>query len=260
MKNNPLVIKIGGVLLESNTAIERLFDVLNKYLISTNYRSVLIVHGGGRLVNKLMNKLKLPINNINGFRVTPKEHIDVVTGVLAGTVNKILLSYAKKKVINAVGLCLSDGDSVKIDQLDKDLGHVGFPTAGSPKFLNILFKNHILPIISSIGITQSGFLMNVNADVAATALAITLEADLILLSDVSSILDGKGQRIAEITETIANRLIKQGIITNGMTVKVNAALQAARSLGRSIRIASWQNSEQLKLLFKGFSVGTKILV
>lgn len=74
--------------------------------------------------------------------------------------------------------------------------------------------------------------MNVNADRAATALAATLGADLILLSDVSGILDGKGQRIAEMTAAKAEQLIEQGIITDGMIVKVNAALDAARALGR----------------------------
>lgn len=71
--------------------------------------------------------------------------------------------------------------------------------------------------------------MNVNADQAATALAATLGADLILLSDVSGILDGKGQRIAEMTAAKAEQLIEQGIITDGMIVKVNAALDAARA-------------------------------
>lgn len=260
MKINPLVIKLGGFLLDSDVAMDRFFNVLSKYLESIDYRSVLIVHGGGRLVNKLMNRLKLPINYISGLRVTPKEHINIIAGVLSGTVNKILLSWAKRKTIKAVGLCLSDGNSLEINQLDKNLGHVGFPKPGSSKFLKILFKKKMLPIISSIGITKSGLLMNVNADLAATSLAIILKADLILLSDVSAILDGKGQRITEITEDLAKRLIKEGIITNGMIVKVNAALEASRSLGRSIRIAGWQNSKELELLFNGGSVGTKVVV
>ncbi len=86
--------------------------------------------------------------------------------------------------------------------------------------------------------------MNVNADQAATALAATLGADLILLSDVSGILDGKGQRIAEMTAAKAEQLIEQGIITDGMIVKVNAALDAARTLGRPVDIASWRHAER----------------
>lgn len=101
--------------------------------------------------------------------------------------------------------------------------------------------------------------MNVNADQAATALASTLGADLVLLSDVSGILDGKGQRIAEMTAEKAKQLIEQGIITDGMIVKVNAALEAAQALGRPVDIASWRNAEQLTELFNGTSIGTRII-
>ena len=87
----------------------------------------------------------------------------------------------------------------------------------------------------------------------------TLGADLILLSDVSGILDGKGQRIAEMTAEKAEQLIEQGIITDGMIVKVNAALDAARALGRPVDIASWRHAEQLPALFNGTPIGTRIL-
>ena len=94
---------------------------------------------------------------------------------------------------------------------------------------------------------------------SAVLLAATLGADLILLSDVSGILDGKGQRIAEMTAAKAEQLIEQGIITDGMIVKVNAALDAARTLGRPVDIASWRHAEQLPALFNGMPMGTRIL-
>jgi acetylglutamate kinase len=125
--------------------------------------------------------------------------------------------------------------------------------------LTTLLDAGYLPVVSSIGFTEQGELMNVNADQAATALAETLGADLILLSDVSGILDGKGQRIAEMTAHKAEQLIAQGIITEGMIVKVNAALDAARTLGRPVDIASWRHADQLPALFNGVSIGTRIL-
>jgi len=255
---NPLVIKLGGVLLESKNSMMGLFQAIYDYQKS-NKRNILIVHGGGRLIDNLMNKLSLPVNKKNGLRITPSEHINIITGALAGTANKILLAWALKNKINAVGLCLSDGLSTNIEILDKDLGHVGKVKPGSPIFLLNLFEQGILPIISSIGITNDGELMNVNADLAATALARTLEANLILLSDISSILDGKGQRIKEINNIQSKKLISQGIITNGMIVKVNAALDASKKLNRSVDIASWQNIEDLKLLFNGINIGTRVL-
>lgn len=255
---NPLIIKLGGVLLDSDEALERLFTALVNYR-QLHERPLVIVHGGGCLVDELMKKLALPVEKINGLRVTPADQIDIITGALAGTANKTLLAWAKKHGINGVGLSLGDGDSVTVTQLDEALGHVGLAKPGSPKLIHTLLENGFLPIVSSIGVTKEGALMNVNADQAATALAATLGADLILLSDVSGILDGKGQRIAEMTAAKAEQLIEQGIITDGMIVKVNAALDAARTLGRPVDIASWRHADQLPSLFNGVAIGTRIL-
>jgi acetylglutamate kinase len=255
---NPLIIKLGGVLLDSEEALERLFTALDSYR-QQHQRPLVIVHGGGCVVDELMKKLSLPVVKKNGLRVTPADQIDIITGALAGTANKTLLAWAIKHRINAVGLSLADGGSVTVTPLDPALGHVGNAQPGSPLLLNTLLAAGYLPVISSIGITADGQLMNVNADQAATALAATLGADLILLSDVSGILDGKGQRIAEMTTQKAEQLIAQGIITDGMVVKVNAALDAARTLGRPVDIASWRHADQLPALFNGVSIGTRIL-
>ncbi|EKN5085929.1 acetylglutamate kinase [Yersinia enterocolitica] len=255
---NPLVIKLGGVLLDSEEALERLFTALVTYR-EKHERPLVIMHGGGCLVDDLMKKLALPVVKKNGLRVTPADQIDIITGALAGTANKTLLAWAVKHDINAVGLCLGDGNTVSVTPLDAALGHVGKAEAGSPALVQTLLAANYMPIISSIGITKEGSLMNVNADQAATALAATLGADLILLSDVSGILDGKGQRIAEMTAQKAEQLIAQGIITDGMVVKVNAALDAAHSLGRPVDIASWRHADQLPALFNGEPIGTRIL-
>lgn len=255
---NPLIIKLGGVLLDSGDALERLFTALVSYR-QQHQRPLIIVHGGGCVVDELMKQLSMPVVKKNGLRVTPADQIDIITGALAGTANKTLLAWAVKYRINAVGLSLADGGSVCVTQLDPAMGHVGNAQPGSPALVNTLLVNGYLPVISSIGITAEGQIMNVNADRAATALAVTLGADLVLLSDVSGILDGKGQRIAEMTALKAEQLIAQGIITDGMVVKVNAALDAARTLGRPVDIASWRHADQLPALFNGVSIGTRIL-
>ncbi|PLR31198.1 acetylglutamate kinase [Chimaeribacter coloradensis] len=255
---NPLIIKLGGVLLDSEEALERLFGALVAYR-QEHQRPLIIVHGGGFLVDELMRKLSLPVVKKQGLRVTPADQIDIITGALAGTANKTLLAWAVKNNLNAVGLSLADGNTVTVEPFDEELGHVGKASPGDASLLNTLLGAGYLPIVSSIGITAGGALMNVNADQAATALAETLGADLILLSDVSGILDGKGQRIAEMTAEKAEQLIAQGIITDGMVVKVNAALDAARTLGRPVDIASWRNAEKLPALFNGVAIGTRIL-
>ncbi|MEE8731693.1 MAG: acetylglutamate kinase [Rahnella inusitata] len=255
---NPLVIKLGGVLLDNEEALERLFMAVVAYR-QEYQRPLVIVHGGGCLVDELMKKLNLPVVKKAGLRVTPADQIDIITGALAGSANKTLLAWAVKNHINAVGLSLADGGSVSVTQLSEELGNVGKAEAGNPALINTLTGAGYLPIVSSIGITAAGDLMNVNADQAATALAATLGADLILLSDVSGILDGKGQRIPEMSAERAEQLIDQGIITDGMIVKVHAALDAARTLGRPVDIASWRHAEQLPALFNGVAIGTRIL-
>ncbi|MCK9783163.1 MULTISPECIES: acetylglutamate kinase [Enterobacterales] len=254
----PLIIKLGGVLLDNEEALTRFFTALQQYR-STHSRPLVIVHGGGCLVDELMGKLQLPVVKKQGLRVTPADQIDIITGALAGSANKTLLSWATKFGLNGVGLSLGDGQLTNVTQINEELGHVGNANPGSPDLLNLLLGAGYLPIISSIGMTEKGELMNVNADQAATAIAETLGADLVLLSDVSGILDGKGQKIAEMSAEKAQILIDQGIITDGMIVKVNAALEAAKTLGRPVEIASWRHAEKLTTLFNGVAVGTRIL-
>ena len=183
---NPLIIKLGGVLLDSEEALERLFTALVNYR-EAHQRPLIIVHGGGCVVDELMKQLNLPVQKKNGLRVTPAEQIDIITGALAGTANKTLLAWAKKHGISSVGLFLGDGDSVKVTQLDAELGHVGLAQPGSPTLINTLLAGGYLPVVSSIGVTDEGQLMNVNADQAATALAATLGADLILMTGGMSV-------------------------------------------------------------------------
>lgn len=255
---NPLVVKLGGVLLDSHQALDRLFSALADYR-QRSKRPLVIVHGGGCLVDELMKKLELPVIRRNGLRVTPADQIETITGALAGTANKMLLAEAKKHQLSTVGLCLSDGDMVQVTQLSTELGHVGRATPGNPDLLNLLLISGYLPVISSIGITIQGTLMNVNADWAATAIAATLAANLILLSDVSGVLDSQGKRFTEINVEKAEKLIAEGIITDGMVVKVNAALDAAKALGSYVDIASWHDVEQLHQLLDGQPTGTRIL-
>ena len=116
-----------------------------------------------------------------------------------------------------------------------------------------------MPTISSIGITDDGKLMNVNADQAAVALAISLKADLALLSDVDGILDKNGNLITTMTEKHAADLIADGTITGGMEVKVKAALKAAKALNKPLSVASWRYPDKINALLSGEAIGTRVL-
>ncbi len=258
MVDNVLIIKLGGALIENDAALTALYQGLTNYL-KDNQRPIVLVHGGGCLVDDLLKGLGLKSEKKNGLRVTPFDQIPYITGALAGTANKLMLAKAKSMGVNAVGLCLSDGGITKVTQLNEELGAVGSATTGDAKLLEVLLAAGYMPTISSIGFTDDGRLMNVNADQAAVALAISLHADLALLSDVDGILDKEGKLIAQMDATYADQLIADGTITGGMEVKVKAALKAAKQLNKPLSVASWRYPDKLSALLKGEAIGTRVL-
>jgi acetylglutamate kinase len=252
----PLVLKLGGAALSNSETLGQLFHAAKVYQQQAQ-RELVIVHGGGYLVDDLMTRLQLETVKKNGLRVTPYEQINDMAGALAGTANKLLQGEAMKNGLAAVGLSLADGGLCQVTELDPELGAVGQATAGTPDVVQAILQTGALPIISSIGITAEGQLMNVNADQAAVAVAKALDAELVLLSDVSGVLDGKGHLIADMTQALADELIEAQVITDGMIVKVQAALDAANELGRPIEVASWRYPDKLTELFAGNSIGTQ---
>lgn len=253
----PLVIKLGGVLLDTPAAMENLFTALADY--QKNFaRPLLIVHGGGCVVDDLMQRLDLPVKKKNGLRVTPSDQIDIIVAALAGIANKTLVAQAAKFKLNPVGLCLADGNLTKAAQFDPELGHVATVVPRNPNLLNNLLGEAFLPIISSIAVDENGLLMNVNADQAATAIAALIDADLVMLSDVDGVLNTDKQLLHELNTVQIEQLIADQVITDGMIVKVNAALDAAKILNRGVDIANWKTPEKLTALFAGEIIGTRI--
>ncbi|MCW8332839.1 acetylglutamate kinase [Vibrio sp. SCSIO 43135] len=257
-KQNPLVIKLGGAALSCTDTLSQVFGAIATYQQQAQ-RRIVIVHGGGYLVDDLMAKLQLETVKKDGLRVTPYDQIPVIAGALAGTANKLLQGQAIKDGLNAVGLSLADGGLCHVEELDPELGAVGKATPGNSQVLQAILASGALPIISSIGLTNEGQLMNVNADQAAVAVAGALDAELVLLSDVSGVLDGKGHLITSLDAQQAEQLIQGKVITDGMIVKVYAALEAANDLGRPIEVATWRYPEKLTQLFAGESIGTQFV-
>jgi len=255
----PLVLKLGGALLENETALEKLFIALTDYK-AVAARPLILVHGGGCFVDQLLAKMDIVSEKKNGLRVTPFEDIGYIAGALAGTANKVLMAQGLKLGAKVVGLSLADGGITKVTQSTADLGAVGECEAGEPALLASLLDGGFLPIISSIGIDAQGQLLNVNADQAATAICEVLNADLVMLSDVEGILDADMQLIPEMNSRYADELITAGVIDGGMEVKVRAALQAAGSLNREVKLASWKVPERLVALLNGEPEGTKVSI
>ena len=177
MDKQTLVIKLGGALIENDEALTALFATLKTFL-DDQHRPLVLVHGGGCLVDDLLKGLGMTSTKKNGLRVTPFEQIPFIAGALAGTANKMMMAKAIATGIPAVGLCLADGGLCQVTQLDPDLGAVGDCQPGNPALVAGILGQGFLPVVSSIGITADGQLMNVNADQAATAIAEALGADL----------------------------------------------------------------------------------
>lgn len=237
-----LVVKVGGAFLDDQTISMPFFNALKHY---QGKLKLVLVHGGGTTVERLLNDLQLKSEKINGLRVTPNSQIDYVVGVLAGTVNKKLCAQASTANIKAVGLSLFDGNMTIATQVNAELGNVGQVDPVDDSLLNTLLKGDFLPVINSIGVTSDGNLMNVNADQAAVIIAKLLGAKLALLSDVKGVLDEQKAVIDQLDSSSIKRLVTAGTIKEGMTVKVNAALDAANAIGQPVTIASWHDIDSL---------------
>jgi len=253
-RKKPLVIKIGGAILTKASALQALLAVIKEL----EDQAVVLVHGGGCVVDEMLAQSGFTTEKKNGLRVTPKAQIPVISGALAGNVNKSIVAEAAKLNIPAVGLSLCDGSMVACQLADPALGAVGKPAPRSSKLLDGLVAGQFLPVIASIGALDNGELVNVNADDAAVVICQLLNAELLLLTDVNGVKDAQNHYLKTLNSRQANQLIEQGVIAGGMTAKVNAALKAANQLRRSIAVASWQSPEQIIRLLNGDGIGTRI--
>lgn len=253
---NVLVLKVGGALLECDMGIKRLMATASALIESG--KSVVIVHGGGCVVEQQLQANGMTTQKRDGLRITPDEQMPIIAGALAGTANKLLQAAAMQAGIKSVGLGLADGGLLVAEVKDESLGAVGKVTAGDPLLIDFILSQGWLPVISSIAISATSQLLNVNADQAASAVTSMLGGQLVLLSDVSGVLDGKGKLIASLDEPEIANLVKLGVIEAGMKVKVEAALEVAQMLGQPVQVASWRDAEQMLALIKGEQVGTQI--
>jgi|TARA_R110002126_G_scaffold7189_3_gene35614 acetylglutamate kinase len=251
-----LVLKVGGALLQCEMGMARLMDAAAEMIAAG--QQVILVHGGGCLVDEQLTANGKETIKLDGLRVTPADQIAIVVGALAGSSNKILQAAAAKAGIVSIGMSLGDGNVVTAKIKDERLGLVGEVEPKDATYLNFILSQGWMPICSSIAISSQGEMLNVNADQAATALAKLVNGTLVLLSDVSGVLDGKGQLIHSLNKSEIEHLVAQGVIEKGMKVKVEAALEVAQWMGKPVQVASWRDAEQLKTLVKGGSVGTQI--
>lgn len=237
----PTIVKIGGAAIESPDLRRRIARRIAD--LHHGGGRLVLVHGGGGEVDRLVAALGMKTERRSGIRVTPPEQMAVVAGVLAGRVNTELVASLVAAGVPAVGLTLCDSGLAgcrRISGLAFDPGRVGEVLDGDPRLLEALLDAGHLPVIASIGADEHGELLNVNADVAAAGVArIAGAAELLILTDVPGVRGPRGEVEDALDASAIDAGIERGWIEGGMIPKVRGALAAAESSGIAARIAGW---------------------
>ena len=230
-----IVIKLGGHAMVSDEALETFArDVVLMRQVGIN---PVIVHGGGPMINSMLDKLNIESEFIDGKRVTDSETISVVEMVLSGNVNKKIVQAINKQDGRAVGLSGKDAKLINCVQDKPELGLVGTPKDVNPEVIFNLFENDMIPVIAPLGSSIDGETLNINGDTVSGAIAAALKADrLLLLTDVSGVQDKDGSIITELNSNQIKNLINDGIISGGMIPKTETALMALEGGVRGVVI------------------------
>ena len=223
-----VVIKYGGnAMINDNLKLQVMEDIVLLRLVGVN---VVLVHGGGPEINALMDRLGKKPEFVDGLRVTDQETIDIVQMVLAGKINKSLVSLLETKGGRAVGLSGIDDKLIEAKCKDERLGLVGEITKINPECVYYLLTKNYIPVISTIACGENGEIFNINGDTAAAYIAGALKAErLIMMTDIAGILrDPKDPStlIPEITVSEAKRLRESGVISGGMIPKSECCIKA----------------------------------
>lgn len=233
------VIKLGGSLLDDAS---RRAAALQKIVSRWNAgEEIALVHGGGKHIDAALAKLGIAKRTHAGLRVTDEQTLDVVVSVLGGTVNKMLVSELTQLGVRVAGISGCDGATLiaeKHASIDGvDLGHVGHVIGSNRALVNALLTAGTMPVISSVAIGKDGALFNVNADTAATAIAVAHGAkELLFLTDVAGLLDETGAVVPHLTTVGVKAMLSSAAVSGGMKPKLQAALTALTSGVRAISI------------------------
>lgn len=235
-----IVVKYGGhAMVEEALKSGFARDMVLMKLVGIN---PVVVHGGGPQIGELLGRIGKQSTFFEGMRVTDSETMDVVEMVLGGLVNKQIVNLINARGGLAVGLTGKDGSSIharkltptpRTPELDAseiiDLGHVGEVESIDTSLLDMLVRGNFIPVIAPIGVGRDGVSYNINADLVAGKLALTLRAEkLIMLTNTPGLLDKKGKLLTGLSAGDVQALIADGTIHGGMLPKVRSALEAVR--------------------------------
>ena len=269
--NKVIVVKFGGNAMGKKEYITSFANDI--VLLQQVGMLPVVVHGGGPQIGEMLSKLKIKTEFINGLRVTDSATIDVVEMVLSGVTNKSIVTAISNSGAKSVGISGKDGNLItakrltKIDEnsdsnLEKviDLGYVGEPEKIDPQVIKALINEKMIPVIAPVGMGNDGLTYNINADTAAGAISAAMKASrMIMLTDVTGVLDKNGNLIPELTIDEAFELIAKKVVVGGMIPKVKTCIDAVQGGAEASVIMDGRMPHSLLLeLFTEHGVGTII--
>ncbi|MEC1682722.1 acetylglutamate kinase [Bacillus mojavensis] len=246
-----IVFKCGGSVIRELS--EEFFQNLRE-LMESGWK-LAIVHGGGPEITHMLKRLNIKTEFSGGQRKTTKPVLEVAEMVLSGSVNKFFVAELAKHGLRAAGVSGKDGGLLEADYLDPDTyGEVGEIKKVNASMVNALMDEGIIPVIAPLSLTSDYKTLNVNADLAASAVAGALKADkLMFVTDVEGIMKEK-QRLDILTPEEIQTLIKQEVITGGMIPKVNSALSALSDQVSEVMIVNGKGSFFSNQTFEGTKI------
>jgi acetylglutamate kinase len=252
-------IKIGGSTVDAEGLLRELSESIHT-LLSDAFP--IVIHGGGKDIARHLKQLNREFTFIEGMRVTDAEMVKVVQMVLSGEVNKKIVNALLSEEVNAAGFSGVDGSLFTASKLlvnNRDIGFVGRIDTVNTKLISTCRDAGLIPVISPISRGTDGCIYNVNADLAASELAMALQADdLIFISDVPGVMVDDIVRNDINTDEI-DTLIDQGHITGGMVPKLRSAAEAVHRGVKRVHICGWNDRTTLhNELTRGEASGTVI--
>ena len=261
-----VVIKFGGNAMTDPEVHESFArDVVLMKLVGMN---PVVVHGGGPQIGKLLDRLGIESRFVGGMRVTNEETVDVVEMVLGASVNKEIVDSIHRNGGRAVGITGKDGELIRARALSsnhrvtgsEDIGLVGEVESIDTDILTMLGESDYIPVIAPVAGSVDGNTYNINADLVAGKLAEVLSAEkLILLTNVTGLLDADGQTLTGLSTQRVDELIDQAVITGGMLPKVQCAMDAVKAGVASAHIIDGRVPHATLLeIFSDEGIGTLI--
>ena len=266
-----VVIKFGGHAMGDPALMERFARDVS--LMKQCNVQPIVVHGGGPQIGAMLERLGLGTEFVEGLRVTDEATVKVVEMVLAGAINKEIVTAINQAGGRAVGLSGKDADLIVAEKLMRtvrdpdshiekvlDIGFVGAPAEVNPGVLEAFIASDFIPVVAPVGVGRRGETFNINGDTAAGAIAGAMRAErLLLLTDVEGVKNAEGQVLTDLQRSEVEALVADGVISGGMIPKTETALKAiADGVGAAIILDGRAPHAVLLELFTDQGAGTLI--